>query len=168
MSISQSILDASDYYALFSVSPSLVDQDPDCVRRAYKRLALSVHPDKCSEPDAEVAFKKVAKAYSVLSDPRLRQIYDTFGSNEHDESDSVEDMLGQTEALFPGMDTGLATKLLAMMRGYSNMEKSAVCKLTVNEIELVLRKGWDARRAGFVGMYAGLLLWLGSLIYVQL
>ena len=33
------------------------------VRRRYRTLAMRLHPDKCSVPRAEEAFKRVSEAY---------------------------------------------------------------------------------------------------------
>lgn len=42
-------------------------------------MALLFHPDKNSHPAAEDAFKTISKAFSVLSDPEKRYIYDNSG-----------------------------------------------------------------------------------------
>lgn len=34
--------------------------------KSYKRLARLLHPDKCTEPDAAEAFKRVSQGYEVL------------------------------------------------------------------------------------------------------
>jgi len=64
-----------DYYELLGLSRGA---DDAAVRRGYKRAALRWHPDKNPEDRerAEVMFKKIAKAYKVLSDPRQRNSYD--------------------------------------------------------------------------------------------
>lgn len=36
------------------------------VRKAYRRLAASLHPDKCTEAGAQEAFIRVADAYKAL------------------------------------------------------------------------------------------------------
>ena len=36
---------------------------PAVVRKAYRRLAMLLHPDKCALPDAEQAFKKLSQAF---------------------------------------------------------------------------------------------------------
>jgi len=72
----QRILGAKDFYAILGV-PRNVEEDE--LRRQYKRLALICHPDKCSHPKAEDAFKAVGKAFSTLSDPQKRRQYDRFG-----------------------------------------------------------------------------------------
>eukprot|EP00803_Ostreobium_quekettii_P005384 evm.model.scf_472.3 EVM.evm.TU.scf_472.3 scf_472:26701-32391(+) len=70
-----------DYYDLLSV-PRAASQDQ--IKRAYKKLALTHHPDKVkgSKEDKERAaqkFQEISSAYEVLSDPEQRQIYDRYG-----------------------------------------------------------------------------------------
>lgn len=50
----------------------------DEVKKAYRKLALRLHPDKPTG-DAE-KFKKIQAAYDILSDPQKRQNYDQFGN----------------------------------------------------------------------------------------
>jgi|TARA_B110001450_G_scaffold157339_1_gene146627 DnaJ-class molecular chaperone len=63
----------SDYYAILGVPRNAGDED---FKKAYKKLAIKFHPDKNHAPGASEAFKKVAKAYSCLTDPAKRRIYD--------------------------------------------------------------------------------------------
>jgi DnaJ homolog subfamily C member 9 len=55
-------------------SDSLTETD---IARAYRRLALQFHPDR--NPDGAEQFKTIAFAYSVLSDPLKRQMFDDHG-----------------------------------------------------------------------------------------
>jgi molecular chaperone DnaJ len=45
------------------------------IKRAYRRLAFSVHPDVGHNADPE-RFREVREAYAVLSDPDQRRAYD--------------------------------------------------------------------------------------------
>eukprot|EP00041_Stephanoeca_diplocostata_P015871 m.305611 g.305611 ORF g.305611 m.305611 type:complete len:327 (+) comp20183_c0_seq3:100-1080(+) len=53
--------------------------DKQTINKSYRRLALEYHPDKSEDVDAEEIFRAVAEAYTVLSTPKLRAVYDTFG-----------------------------------------------------------------------------------------
>ena len=68
----------TDYYEILNISKTANEND---IKKAYRKLALKWHPDKNPEnrAEAEEKFKKIAEAYSVLSDPNKRQIYDTYG-----------------------------------------------------------------------------------------
>lgn len=49
------------------------------IKKAYKKMALKYHPDRNKESDAEERFKKISKAYDILSDENKRKQYDMFG-----------------------------------------------------------------------------------------
>lgn len=63
-----------DYYAVLGVGRDASVRE---IRRAYRRLARQYHPDlNPSDPDAEVRFKELSSAATILSNPTLRQSYD--------------------------------------------------------------------------------------------
>jgi molecular chaperone DnaJ len=65
-----------DYYESLGVSR---DIDAAGLKKAYRKLAMQYHPDRNSEPEAEVKFKEISEAYEVLSDEQKRSIYDQYG-----------------------------------------------------------------------------------------
>lgn len=46
------------------------------IRRAYRKLALRLHPDRNPSKKAEGQFKEMSAAYEVLADPDKRRRYD--------------------------------------------------------------------------------------------
>ncbi|KAM9959393.1 hypothetical protein ACTFIR_000468 [Dictyostelium discoideum] len=58
------------------------DANETDIKKAYRKIALQMHPDKNQAPGAEDAFKIVTQAFSCLSDQRKRQTYDLHGSEE--------------------------------------------------------------------------------------
>ncbi|WP_448062441.1 DnaJ C-terminal domain-containing protein [Cellulomonas hominis] len=63
-----------DFYAVLGVAK---DADAATIKKAYRKLARSMHPDhNPGDAKAEAKFKEVGEAYSVLSDPEQRQQYD--------------------------------------------------------------------------------------------
>lgn len=51
----------------------------DEIRKAYRKLARTYHPDVNKEPGAEDKFIEAKEAYEVLSDEQKRAQYDQFG-----------------------------------------------------------------------------------------
>jgi molecular chaperone DnaJ len=63
-----------DFYAVLGVSK---DADAATIKKAYRKLARTMHPDhNPGDASAEAKFKEVGEAYAVLSDPEQRQQYD--------------------------------------------------------------------------------------------
>jgi molecular chaperone DnaJ len=66
-----------DYYEILSVPR---DADDSALKSAYRKLALTYHPDRNpNNPDAGEKFREASEAYAVLSDPEKRARYDRFG-----------------------------------------------------------------------------------------
>lgn len=88
-------------YATLNVQPSASEAE---IRRAYKDLSRTFHPDKFTADDhvapdvthaANLHFQQIAYAYEVLTSPTKRAVYDEFG----------EEGLGK----FTGLSTHFAT-----------------------------------------------------------
>lgn len=68
---------ARDFYSELGVRR---DATPEQIKRAYRKLAGELHPDKNpGDVHAEGRFKAVNRAHHVLSDPAKRRLYDEFG-----------------------------------------------------------------------------------------
>lgn len=63
-----------DYYEVLGVGK---DASADEIKKAFRRKAIELHPDK--EGGDETKFKEVNEAYEVLKDQAKRQRYDQFG-----------------------------------------------------------------------------------------
>lgn len=67
---------AENFYETLGVEK---DATLDDIKKAYKQLALQFHPDKNKDEGAEENFKKIGRAYGVLSDGHKRAEYDRNG-----------------------------------------------------------------------------------------
>lgn len=61
----------------------------DDIKKAYRKMAMTHHPDKGGSPET---FKAISRAYSTLSDPAKRAKYDNIGDEHYQESAGDNDV----------------------------------------------------------------------------
>lgn len=67
-----------DYYEVLGVTKEAGEEE---IKKAFRKLARQYHPDvnKDNPKEAEIKFKEINEAYSMLSDPQKRAAYDQYG-----------------------------------------------------------------------------------------
>ena len=78
-----------DYYEVLGLGKEAA---PAEVKSQYRKLALKFHPDRNKSSEAAEHFKEVSEAYAVLSDPKKRALYDSYGHQGVDSQYSTEDI----------------------------------------------------------------------------
>ncbi|XP_071725124.1 uncharacterized protein [Rutidosis leptorrhynchoides] len=82
--------DQIDYYGVLGVAS---DASKEEIKRAYRKLAREWHPDRWTNKspsmlgEANSRFQQIQEAYSVLSDPGKRTMYDTGYYDPYDDEE---------------------------------------------------------------------------------
>lgn len=71
-----------DFYEILGVKKDTTDSE---IKKAYKKLALQVHPDKNKAPGSVEAFKALGNAVAILTDAEKRKRYDLYGDESTQE-----------------------------------------------------------------------------------
>jgi len=62
-----------NFYEFMEITPEATTSE---LKKAYRKLAIQLHPDKNDAPDADVQFRQLAGIYEVLKDKDMRAEYD--------------------------------------------------------------------------------------------
>lgn len=61
------------HYEVLGLEKSCTMED---IKKAYRKLARELHPDRSTDKDANTKFQELSEAYEVLSNPQKRKAYD--------------------------------------------------------------------------------------------
>ena len=81
-------------YELLGVTKDALKSE---IRKAYKRKAQSLHPDRNKDKDADAVFVAVKEAYETLMDDNERAFYDQHGT-KREKTPEVSEMASQVLA----------------------------------------------------------------------
>jgi len=74
--LSTIVVSAVDFYNVLGVGRDATSKQ---IKKAYRQKSLQYHPDKNKEEGASEKFAEISRAYEVLSDDELKQVYDNHG-----------------------------------------------------------------------------------------
>lgn len=97
-----------DYYKILGIDDKAKANDSQYLKQAYKNKSREVHPDKHQTEKEKwtEAFKKVNEAYTVLSDPDKKALYDQFiASNEKLRPEDYKRFFNNAEKANKGKDS---------------------------------------------------------------
>lgn len=92
--------DKDDLYSVLGVARNA---DENEIRKQYKKLCLSAHPDKGGSAEE---FQKIQKAYEVLGDENKRRLYDQTGSTDEEAMNGMNGMNVDLGSMFASMFGG--------------------------------------------------------------
>jgi DnaJ-class molecular chaperone len=132
-----------DYYQRLGLSRQA---SRDEIKRAYRKLALKVHPDKNKSTDAHELFIAINEAYLILYDEIGRQKYDIeydlhFGNDaafatEHNQNNQKEDIQDINQERFNDADLNdWAQKARQQGAEYARMAFDDFSKLVVGFVK---------------------------------
>ncbi len=124
-----------NYYETLGVAQNATEEE---IKKAYKKLAFEFHPDRNSNPDAEIKFKQINEANQILSDPQKRQMYDFQtagggGGNGFPFPDDIGDFFRRQGNGGPSMED-LFNHFGGFARVRQAIKINAYVKLTLKEV----------------------------------
>ena len=90
-----------DYYEVLGLNKGA---SPEEIKKAFRKLAFKLHPDRNKDPASEEKFKEISEAYAVLSDPEKKQKYDAYGHAGINGAYSQEDIFRGADFSGVGID----------------------------------------------------------------
>jgi molecular chaperone DnaJ len=118
---------ARDYYEVLGVSR---EADDGAITHAYRRLARELHPDVSTASNAEERFRELTGAYTVLSDPSARLLYDRFGYRGRGNGFSAAERSSGPATVLAEVNVDIVEAARGARREvrYSSLEPCQACK----------------------------------------
>jgi DnaJ homolog subfamily C member 17 len=132
--LSAHVTSSVDFYALLSISPTATDSE---IRSAFRKTSLKYHPDKVgATPENVEKFLLVKTAHDVLSDPKIRALYDqTREAKERKKAETEKleagrrKMVSELEKREQSAKIGSSPGLMGVKRSRAGEEESLEQKL---------------------------------------
>ncbi len=139
-----------NYYSVLDLTQDASEQK---IKKAFRALAKTYHPDINPDPEAHTRFLLVEQAYEVLSNPQKRAIFDALLASHSEPAASAmpEPAPSNTQAnaesrdpveasyIFPNFVSASPARFV--LQGKSH-------RLTVQEVDTMMREGMLSGRAG--------------------
>lgn len=137
-----------DYYEVLSVTKEATDTE---IKKAYKKLALQLHPDKNRAPGAVEAFKTLGNAAGVLTDPEKRKNYDLYGDkgrkvnsrHQYHTNHEYEHMYRGADSSFESDFTAEELFNMFFGNGFPQQRNTQTSRRYQNRYEPVITKPWQ-------------------------
>ncbi|MGL4950931.1 MAG: DnaJ domain-containing protein, partial [Mycoplasma sp.] len=144
-----------DYYKVLGVSKNATTDE---IKKSFRKLAMTYHPDKNKAADAEAKFKEINEAYEVLGDPAKRKTYDRFGhqglNNNGFNSDNInpfdifnEFFGGMGQGGFSGGFDQSAEDIFSMFGNFGGFSSNQRSNKTENDPNIYVRTTVDFKTA---------------------
>jgi DnaJ-class molecular chaperone len=117
-----------NYYSILEVNRNATNSE---IKKSYRKLAMKYHPDKCS--GEEDRFKKIAEAYSVLSDKTKKSQYDICGFSEINIGDPMEIFSQIFSDFNPDIFANISDNIINKFSNNENSDTKIFIKTFVSE-----------------------------------
>lgn len=109
-----------NFYDVLGITHSASKEE---IKKAYHRLILIYHPDKCSDYDSKDKFQEIQAAYEILYDDEKRKDYDNMTTEEkHQLYDLVKQYFTQIRPEYLYMYTSMINFVYGNEKGESEFQ----------------------------------------------
>lgn len=71
-----------NFYDILGISSNVSKND---IRKAYHKMVMQYHPDKCTDSNSKEKFQEIQTAYEILYDDNKRKEYDNMSTEQRSE-----------------------------------------------------------------------------------
>lgn len=141
--------DSIDLYDVLGLGEKDADEvSASDIKKAYRKLSLTYHPDKNSDPEMLAIYQDINLAYEILSDPGKRTRYNVGGMDmvkgEAQQGQPMEKTINVgLEELYTGRsreDTVNVRMICRKCRSDPKHPKCLACGKCPNEVKMVLQQ----------------------------